>query len=79
MTGLAAGVREVAALRVARVGWVAETLDPLRPFVVLDENGAEVAAVTEFLHHTLVDDASPARRRTAGFAARRAGWSRTAG
>ena len=57
MTGLDARVRDVAVLKVARVGRVAETGDPLRPFVVLDENGAEVAAVSEFLHHMLADDA----------------------
>ncbi len=57
MTGLDAGVRDVAVLEVARVGRVADTGDPLRPFVLLDENGAEVTAVSEFLHHMLADDA----------------------
>ena len=52
-----ARVRDVAVLKVARVGRVAETGDPLRPFVLLDENGAEVTAVSEFLHHMLADDA----------------------
>ncbi|MGH3121395.1 MAG: site-specific integrase, partial [Streptosporangiaceae bacterium] len=64
MTGLGTGVRDVAALRVARVGRVAETLDPLRPFVLLDESGAEVPAAAEFLHHMLADDASPASLRS---------------
>ena len=57
MTGLDARVRDVAVLKVARVGRVAETRDPLRPFVLLDENGAEVTAVSEFLRHMLADDA----------------------
>jgi integrase len=57
MTGLDARVRDVAMLKVARVGRVAETGDPLRPFVLLDENGAEVPVVSEFLHHMLADDA----------------------
>jgi hypothetical protein len=43
------GVRDVAALRVERVGRVVETGDPLRPFALLDERGVEVAAVSEFL------------------------------
>jgi site-specific recombinase XerD len=64
MTGLGTGVRDVAALRVARVGRVAETLDPLRPFMLLDESGAEVPAAAEFLHHMLADDASPASLRS---------------
>lgn len=53
-------VRDVASLEVARVGRVEETGDPLAPFRILDERGVEVAAVTEFLHHMLADDASPA-------------------
>ena len=59
MTGLDAEVRDVVTLEVARVGRVAETGDPLRPFAVLDENGAEVPVVSEFLHHMLADDARP--------------------
>ena len=58
------GVRDVGALKVARVGRVAETGDPLRPFVLLDENGAEVPAVSEFLHHMLADDARPSSLRS---------------
>ena len=57
-------VRDVAALAVARVGRVGETGDPLLPFRLLDEKGAEVPAVTEFLHHMLADDASPASLRS---------------
>ncbi len=57
-------VRDVAALAVARTGWVEETGDPLLPFRLLDEHGAEVPAVTEFLHHMLADDASPASLRS---------------
>ena len=53
------GVRDVVTLEVARVGRVAETGDSLRPFVVLDENGAELPVVSEFLHHMLADDARP--------------------
>jgi hypothetical protein len=58
------GVRDVAVLKVARVGRVAETGDPLRPFVLLDENGAEVPVVSEFLHHMLADDARPSSLRS---------------
>jgi integrase len=58
------GVRDVAVLKVARVGRVWETGDPLRPFVLLDENGAEVPAVSEFLHHMLADDARPSSLRS---------------
>jgi integrase len=57
-------VRNVAALAVARVGRVEETGDRLLPFRLLDEQGAEVPAVTEFLHHMLADDASPASLRS---------------
>ena len=58
------GVRDVAVLEVARVGRVWETGEPLRPFVLLDENGAEIAAVSEFLHHMLADDARPSSLRS---------------
>ena len=64
MTGLDARVRDVAVLKVARVGRVAETGDPLRPVVLLDENGAEVPVVSEFLHHMLADDARPSSLRS---------------
>ena len=57
-------VRDVAGLAVARVGRVEETSDPLLPFRLVDEQGAEIAAVTEFLHHMLADDASPASLRS---------------
>ena len=57
-------VRNVAALAVARVGRVEETGDPLMPFRLLDEQDAEVPAVTEFLHHMLADDAGPASLRS---------------
>jgi site-specific recombinase XerD len=46
------GVRDVAVLKVARVGRV------------LDENGAEVPVVSEFLHHMLADDARPSSLRS---------------
>ena len=57
-------VRDIAGLAVARVGRVKETSDPLLPFRLVDEQGAEIAAVTEFLHHMLADDASPASLRS---------------
>ena len=57
-------VRDVATLTVARVGQVEETGDPLLPFRLVDGQGAEVPAVTEFLHHMLADDASPASLRS---------------
>jgi integrase len=56
--------RDVAGLAVARVGRVEETGDPLLPFRLVDEQGVEIAAVTEFLHHMLADDASPASLRS---------------
>ncbi|GAA0552965.1 hypothetical protein GCM10010172_39360 [Paractinoplanes ferrugineus] len=56
--------RNVAALKVDRAGRVDETADRLRPFRVLDEDGVEVEAVSEFLHHMLADDASPASLRS---------------
>jgi hypothetical protein len=57
-------VRDVAALELARIGGVEETGDPLLPFRLVDEQGAEIPAVTEFLHHMLADDASPASLRS---------------
>jgi integrase len=57
-------VRDVAALELARIGGVQETGDPLLPFRLVDEQGAEIPAVTEFLHHMLADDASPASLRS---------------
>jgi hypothetical protein len=57
-------VRDVARLEVARVGRVEETGDRLMPFRLLDGRGVEVAAVSEFLHHMLADDASPASLRS---------------
>lgn len=77
MTGLDAGVRDVTALKVARVGGVAETGDPLRPFALLDEDGAEVPAVAEFLHHMLADDARPSSLRS--YAYELLAWFRPAG
>ena len=56
-------VRDVMVLEVARVGRVEETGERLQPFRLLDQHGVEVAAVTEFLHHMLADDASPASLR----------------
>jgi len=57
-------VRDVATLTVARAGQVEKTGDPLLPFRLVDDQGAEVPAVTEFLHHMLADDASPASLRS---------------
>src|SRR5215469_780579 len=68
------GIRDVAALKVERAGRVAETGDPLRPFVLLDEHGAEVAAVSEFLHHMLADDARLTSLRS--YAYELLGWFR---
>jgi site-specific recombinase XerD len=62
-----AGIRDVAALRLERVGRVVETGDPLRPYALLDEHGVEVAAVSEFLHHMLADDARPTSLRSYAF------------
>jgi hypothetical protein len=60
-------VRDVAALEVARVGRVEETGNPLSPFRLLDHEGIEIAAVTEFLQHMVADDASPASVRSYAF------------
>jgi site-specific recombinase XerD len=57
-------VRDVAALAVSRVGRVEATGDPLLPFRLVDEQGGEVDAVAEFLHHMLADDASAASLRS---------------
>ena len=57
-------VRDIASLAVARVGRVEETGDRLLPFRLVDAQGADVPAVTEFLHHMLADDASPASLRS---------------
>jgi hypothetical protein len=67
MTEHGTTVRDVTALEVARVGKVEETSDPLRPFRLLDEHDGEVAAVSEFLHHMLADDASPASLRSCAY------------
>jgi integrase len=57
-------IRDVAVLAVARIGRVEEIGDPLAPFRLVDGQGAEVPAVTEFLHHMLADDASPTSLRS---------------
>jgi site-specific recombinase XerD len=57
-------VRDVAALAVPRVGRVEATGDSLLPFRLVDEQGGEVDAVAEFLHHMLADDASAASLRS---------------
>ncbi|MFI7709378.1 tyrosine-type recombinase/integrase [Nonomuraea sp. NPDC049480] len=62
------------ALVVPRAGRVEETGEPLRPFRLIDGEGVEVAAVTEFLHHMLADDASPASLRS--YAYELLGWFR---
>lgn len=59
-----AEIRDVAALEVPRAGRVEETSDPLAPFRLVGGDGAEVGAVTEFLHHMLADDASAASMRS---------------
>ena len=51
MAGHGTTVRDVARLEVARVGRVEETDDRVMPFRLLDDQGVEIAAVTEFLHH----------------------------
>jgi hypothetical protein len=43
-------VRDVAALRVARIGRVEKSGDPLRPFRLVDADGTEVA-VPRAHHH----------------------------
>ena len=60
---MAADRRQIRA-RPCRVGRVWGTGDLPRPFVVLDENGAEVRVVSEFLHHMLADDARPSSLRS---------------
>jgi hypothetical protein len=57
-------VRDVAPLKVARIGRVEKSDDPLRPFRLVDADGTEVAAVSEFLHHMLADDTSPPSPRS---------------
>jgi integrase len=52
---------------VPRAGRVEESGDALLPFRLLDGGGMEVAAVAEFLHHMLADDASPASLRSYTF------------
>jgi integrase len=59
-----AGVRDVLALRVPRVGRVQQETDPALPYRLIDGRGVEVAAVSEFLHDMLADDASPASLRS---------------
>jgi len=59
-----AGIRDVLALRVPRVGRVEEGTDPALPYRLIDGSGADVAAVSEFLHDMLADDASPASMRS---------------
>jgi hypothetical protein len=57
-------IRDVAVLAVARIGRVEEIGGPLAPFRLVDGQGAEVLAVTEFLHHMLADDAGPTSLRS---------------
>lgn len=59
-----AAVRDLAALEVLRTGRVEETGDPLLPSRLIGTDGVEVDAVTEFLHHMLADDNSPASLRS---------------
>lgn len=75
MSGVnAGGVRDVAALVVARSGRVESTGEAARPYRLIDGDGGEVAAVSEFLHHMLADDASSASLRSYGHAL--LGWFR---
>lgn len=53
-------LQDVTSLAVPRVGRVEETGDPSRPYRLLDRDGVEVAAVSEFLLDMLADDDSPA-------------------
>ncbi|MFH9354684.1 hypothetical protein [Kitasatospora sp. NPDC017646] len=46
-----------------RVGRVDETNDPVLPYRLLDRDGVEVVAVSEFLLNMLADDDSPAALR----------------
>jgi hypothetical protein len=57
-------LRDVTALTVPRVGRVEETGDPSLPYQLLDRDGIEVAAVSEFLLDMLADDDSPASLRS---------------
>ena len=59
-----ATVRDIAGLAVARSAGSRRPAISLLPFRLVDEQGAEIAAVTEFLHHMLADDASPASLRS---------------
>lgn len=52
--------REVAALRVARVGRVRPGPDPSLPWQVVDKHGGEVGEVSDYLRHITADDFSPA-------------------
>jgi len=58
-------VRDVVALEVPRTGRIEETGDPVRPFRLVDGAGAEMACVSEFLHHMLADDAKRLSRSSA--------------
>lgn len=51
-------LRDVTALAVPRVGRVEGTGDPSLPYRLLDRDGIEVAAVSEFLLDMLADDDS---------------------
>lgn len=57
-------LRDVTAVTVPRVGRVEETGDPSLPYRLLDRDGIEVAAVSEFLLDMLADDDSPASLRS---------------
>lgn len=59
-----AELRDVTVLAVPRVGRVEETGNPTLPYRLLDADGAEVAAVSEFLRDMLANDDSPASLRS---------------
>lgn len=54
-----AELRDVTALAVPRVGRVEKTGNPTLPYRLLDADGTEVAAVSEFLRDMLANDDSP--------------------
>ncbi len=57
-------LRDVTALTVSRVGRVQETGNASLPYRLLDRDGVEVAAVSEFLLDMLANDDSPASLRS---------------
>ena len=56
--------RDLAALRVPRLGRVVAADDPFAPYRLLDADGAAVAAVSSFLRELLAASRSPLRLRS---------------